>query len=164
MQRISALLPLEPTLTERVLQATLPGKTSSIAALFADSRLTQRASDGSFVTPSDRASFGAIFDAFVVLDKLRIVLARWRVGNRDATWLLQHAGEVGWLELHTLPANASAGVALSKLVILRSNVSFSRRWWPRTRRGCSTSCCSGPVRATWWRRPWLRSAAGRVMT
>jgi hypothetical protein len=121
VRRISDLLTLDPVLTAQAMQATLPGAASSIAALFTDARLTQRAEDGSFVTPSNRASFGGIFDAFVVLDKMHTVLARWRVSTRDAAWLLERAGLVGWLELRTLPASATAApVALSKLDVLRT--------------------------------------------
>lgn len=126
VQRISAMIPLDPALTRQVLQATLPGGSSTMAALFAASSLTARASDGSFTTATTRANFAAIFDAYTALDKMRIVLARWRVSTADALWLLQHAAGAGWMELHTLPASAAAAqsstVTFARLEILRSNV------------------------------------------
>jgi hypothetical protein len=122
VQRVADLLALDPELTRLAMSATLPGATEPIAALFRDPRLVERAGDGSFVVPSDRASFGGIFDAFVVLHKLRTVLARWRVGTRDAAWLLRHAGEALWLELRALPAGPGTAVPLSAFADLRTNV------------------------------------------
>lgn len=115
-QRISDLLPLDPALTRRVL-AMLP------PALFADPQLVQREADGTFVIASTRATFPSIFDAFVLIDKLRIVIARWRLSTRDASWLLDQAAGVGWLALSTLPANAAGSpVDLLAFVALRRNV------------------------------------------
>jgi hypothetical protein len=126
VQRLSAMLPLDPTLTQQVVQATLPGGSSTIASLFTASALTARATDGTFTTSTTRANFSAIFDAYTALDKLRLVLTRWKVSTADALWLLQHAAAAGWLQLHTLPANATAAqsstVTLAQLDILHSNV------------------------------------------
>lgn len=108
VQKISAALPLDPTLTQQVLNATLPhpDDTGTIASLFTASNLTMLSS-GSFVTATTRANFGPIFDAYTALDKMRILLSRWRVSTADALWLLQHATTGGWIALHTLPANAT---------------------------------------------------------
>jgi hypothetical protein len=126
VQRLSSALPLDPALTQQVLLARLPGGTSTIAALFADPRLVQRATNGSFTLAATRANFGAIYDAYTALDKLRTVVARWRLSVGDAMWLLQHAGEAGWLPLHTFPATVTAAqtstVTLAALAALRSNV------------------------------------------
>lgn len=126
VQKVSDLLPLPPELTRQLLPMTLPNATTTIAALFGDPRLTQRASDGSFVVPSDRAGFAGIFDTFVVLGKLRTVLQRWRVGTPDASWLLDHASEVGWLALFALPANTAAPISISALATLRLNVTMQQ--------------------------------------
>jgi hypothetical protein len=125
-QRISDLVSLDPMLTQQALGVTLPGATSTIAALFADPRLTQRASDGSFTVVSTRASFGGIYDAFVVFGKLRTVLGRWRVTTGDASWLLSNASAVGWLALHVLPASATSTVPIAQLVALRRNVAMQQ--------------------------------------
>lgn len=124
VQRLSALLPLDPTLTQQVLQATLPGATQTMASLFTDPALTARGSDGSFTTPTTRGNFGAIYDACTAIDKMRIVLARWSVSAADALWLLQHAQAAGWMQLHTLPAHAGATtpVTLDAFDTLRKNV------------------------------------------
>src|SRR5262249_33517648 len=82
VQRISALLPLDPTLTQEALKAPLPGGGSPMAALFPAASLTQRDdTTGSFTLPTTRAHFDAIFDAFTALDKMRLLLGRWRVNN-----------------------------------------------------------------------------------
>jgi hypothetical protein len=125
VQRISALLPLDPTLTQEALEATLLGAGSTMAALFTSASLTQR-TNGSFTLPTTRAHFGAIFDAFTALDKMRLVLGRWRVNNAAALWLLQHAASVGWMPLHTLPVSTTAAqnspVTLAQLDVLRRNL------------------------------------------
>jgi receptor-binding and translocation channel-forming TcA subunit of Tc toxin/ABC toxin-like protein/neuraminidase-like protein/putative peptidoglycan binding protein len=108
VRRLSALLPLDLTLTQQVLQATLPGASQTMASLFTSSALTARNTDGSFTTATTRGNFPAIYDACTAIDKLRIVLARWNVSPVDALWLLNNAHTAGWLELHTLPAHAGA--------------------------------------------------------
>jgi hypothetical protein len=126
VQRISALLPLDPTLTQAALEVTLPGSGSPMAALFTAAALTHRDPDGSFTLPTTRTHFGAIFDAFTALDKMRLVLGRWRVNNADALWLLQHAAGAGWMQLHTLPVSTTAAqnspVTLAQLDVLRRNL------------------------------------------
>ncbi len=126
VQRLGAALALDPTLIQQVLQATLPGGSSTIASLFTAAALTAQAADGTFTTATTRANFGAIFDAYTALDKLRLVLARWKVSTADALWLVQHAAAAGWVQLHTLPANATAAqsstVTLAQLDILRNNI------------------------------------------
>ncbi|TMQ15011.1 MAG: hypothetical protein E6J91_14140 [Deltaproteobacteria bacterium] len=124
VRRLSALLPLDPTLTQQVLQATLPGASQTMASLFTDPALTARGSDGSFTTPTTRGNFGAIYDACTAIDKMRIVLARWSVRAADALWLLQHAQAAGWMQLHTMPGHAGATtpVTLDTFDTLRKNV------------------------------------------
>jgi hypothetical protein len=121
-QQVSDLVPLDPALTALLLQITLPGGTTPIGALFTNPALTQRAPDGTFVAASDRAHFAAIFDAFVVLDKLRTVVSRWRISHQDATWLVQHAAEVGWLAPYALPASAASPVSFAAFDALRRNL------------------------------------------
>ena len=118
VQRIGDLVSLDPALLRQLLSTALPGAGATLAALFADPRLVQRAADRSFAISSDRAAFAPIFDWFVVLHKLRTVIARWRISTRDATWLLAHAGELGWLALPALPAGPGAPVAFADLATL----------------------------------------------
>ncbi|HEX8109188.1 MAG TPA: neuraminidase-like domain-containing protein [Kofleriaceae bacterium] len=108
VRRLGALLPLDLTLTQQVLQAKLPGSSQTMASLFTDPALTARNTDGSFTTPTARGNFAAIYDACTAIDKMRIVLARWNVSPVDALWLLKNAHTASWMELHTLPAHAGA--------------------------------------------------------
>jgi Tc toxin complex TcA C-terminal TcB-binding domain/Neuraminidase-like domain len=125
-QRISDAVALDPQITSALLGVTLPGGTGPIAALFADPRLIQRAADGSFVVDGDRASFVSIFEAYVVIAKLRTVIARWRVSPRDGAWLITNAGAAGWLALQSLPPGTGAAVALAHLSALRRNVKLQQ--------------------------------------
>ncbi len=124
VQQISAMLPLDPSLTQQVVQATLPGESQTIAALFTAAALTTRNSDGTFTTATTRASFPAIYDAYTALDKMRLLLARWKVNAVDSLWLLQHASAAGWMQLHTLPGHAgvTTPATLATLDTLRQNV------------------------------------------
>lgn len=122
-RRLSDLLPLPPEVAHRAFAATLPGASAPMSELFADPRLVERGPDGAFVHRSDRTAFASLFEALVVLDKLRLVLTRWRVSNQDAQWLLDHAAQLGWLALTALPATtAHPAIELAKLTALHANL------------------------------------------
>ncbi len=125
-RRIGDVLQLDAELGAQLVALALPGSSSTIAQLFTDPRLVDRAADGTFVHSSSRSSFGPIFDAFIVLDKLRTVLARWRIATADARWLLANAGGAGWLELVALPASSAAPVAFDRFADLRENVALQQ--------------------------------------
>ncbi|HZJ67879.1 MAG TPA: peptidoglycan-binding protein, partial [Kofleriaceae bacterium] len=127
VQRISAMLPLDQTVTQRMLQITLPGGASNIATLFTNPDLTLRNTDGSFNKLTVRANFGTIYDAYIALNKMRIVLGRWQVSTADTLWLLQNAATPSWLQLHTLPVSTSATpVTLVALNTLRQSVDIQQ--------------------------------------
>src|SRR5262249_27409868 len=74
-------------LVQQVLQAALPSGTGdgsgTIASFFTVTNLTTLAGDGTLATATTRANFGPIFDAYTALDKMRILLSRWRVRPTD---------------------------------------------------------------------------------
>ena len=126
VQRISALLPLDPALTQRGDAGHAARRQPPPSQRCSPTRGSPSArTDGSFATPSDRANFGGIFDAFVVLDKLRIVLARWRVSTaRCRSGCCSSGRQVGWLRAaHAARERVGSGsVTLAKLDMLRHNV------------------------------------------
>lgn len=122
-RHLSDLLGLDLSVVDWVIgNATAPGTTTPLATLFADPRLTARAPDGTFVTPSDRTSFDAIFATFIVLHKLRTFVGRVRLASKDSQWLLLHAHAAGWMGPLDFPAAPGAAVALATFLALRDGV------------------------------------------
>ncbi|MCI0354715.1 MAG: hypothetical protein L0099_06720, partial [Acidobacteria bacterium] len=109
VERIAEALKLETRVTETVLRELVSPANPGRRALdeFLDPAFAE--SDPQ-VKPSERA-FPAQFSTFTLLHKVAMVVTKFDFTHRQVKWLFTHGPKAGWLDLNTLPIDATKPAA-----------------------------------------------------
>ncbi len=102
-----------------------PGSTSSILVILTNPHLIDKVA-GSYLDPN-RANFPDQFSAIDLLDKIATVVKALHLVKTDLTWLLDHHGDFGGLDLAALPVlPAQPDLALEPLLATSLAVKLQR--------------------------------------
>ena len=126
-QKISDVTTFPPNVLDSFFTGgTLPGSADTVRQTIA--ALLLRGADGKYTNNVDRATFGHLFDAFVILNKARAIIERLKLTAVETRWVVVNANAFGWLQLKDLPPGAGAAAVFDAFRKLVAGVRLKHEW------------------------------------
>jgi peptidoglycan hydrolase-like protein with peptidoglycan-binding domain len=81
--------------------------TKPLIEILEDKVLIDKNPDGSFIKAINRSNFPSFFDAYTLIHKVALVIARLKITDEDLEWFISNQGQVETLNFNAIPVSSA---------------------------------------------------------